>query len=442
MQLSRATLFAFAAPCLPMAAVGLPVVVYLPPYYAHELGLGLPAVGIIFLVVRLIDIPLDPILGHLIDRTRGRFGRFQPWLVGGAVLLSLGALAAFMAQPGISAVAALAGLAVMYFGYSATMVAQTAWGATLSDDYHERSRVFGWWMALTQAGMLIVLTLPPLLPRLIPGAGVAAGIHAMGWLVIAGAPLAALWCCAVVRERPRPGGHVGKLSDFRAVLANPLMRRLLLVDMLSNLAPGVTGALFLFFFQAVKGYAPAAASSLLLVYFLGGLAGVPLWTGLARLTSKHYAMIVALLVYCVAQALTFSLPASNWPVAALGMALAGIPYGASTLLLRAMLADLADAETLSSGNAKTGLFYAAGVAVQKLGYAIPIGLLYPLLGAVGFAAAKGGDNSPEAIAWVTGLFAGLPVLLALAAAWTVRGWPIDATTQSATASALRGDGPA
>ena len=90
MRLSRRTLFAFAAPCIPLAAVGLPTVVYLPPYYAHELGLGLPAVGIIFLVVRLIDIPLDPVLGHLIDRTSGRFGRFRPWLAAGAVLLSLG----------------------------------------------------------------------------------------------------------------------------------------------------------------------------------------------------------------------------------------------------------------------------------------------------------------------------------------------------------------
>ena len=440
MRLSRASLFAFAVPCIPIAAVGLPTVVYLPPYYAHELGLGLPAVGIIFLVVRLIDIPLDPILGHLIDRTGGRFGRFRPWLASGALVLAAGAAVAFMAQPGISAIAALAGLLLLYFGYSAMMVAQTAWGATLTDDYHERSRVFGWWMALTQAGMLVVLALPPLLSRLVPGAGVASGIHAMGWLVIVGAPVAALWCCAIVRERPQPGRHVGNLSDFRAVFANPLMRRLLAVDLLANLAPGVTGALFLFFFEAVKGYAPAAASSLLLVYFLGGLAGVPLWTGLARRTSKHQAMVVALLVYCAAQALTLALPVGNWPVAAVGMALAGIPYGAAALLLRAMLADLADAETLRSGNAKTGLFYAAGVAVQKLGYAIPVGLLYPLLGAVGFVATKGGDNSAGAIAWVTWLFALAPVVLALAAAWVVRGWPIDAVAQSATVAALRADG--
>ena len=437
MQLKRATLFAFAAPCLPLAAVGLPTVVYLPPYYAHELGLGLPAVGLIFLVVRLIDIPLDPILGHLIDRTQSRLGRFRPWLAGGGVLLVAGALASFMAQPGIGALAALGGLVLLYFGYSAVTVAQTALGATLSGDYHERSRVFGWWMAVTQVGMLLVLTLPPLLPKLMPGAGVATGIHAMGWLIVAGTPLTILWCVAAVRERPRTGTGHARLSDFAAVVANPLMRRLLAVDLLANLAPGITGALFLFYFEAVKGYAPAASSALLLVYFLAGLAGVPLWTGLARRTSKHRAIVIALIVYCVTQSLTLTLPPHNWPLAAFGMALAGLPYAAPTLLIRAMLADLIDAETLRSGQDKTGLFYAAAVAIQKLGYALPVGLLYPLLAAFGFVAAKGAGNSAEALGGLTLLFTVVPVLMAIAAIFTVRGWPIDAAANERTNAALQ-----
>lgn len=440
MRLNRMTLFAFAAPCLPLAAVGLPTVVYLPPYYAHELGLGLPAVGMIFLVVRLIDIPLDPILGHLIDRTSGRLGRFRPWLIGGGLLLMAGALASFMAQPGIGAGAALAGLVLLYFGYSAVPVAQTALGATLSADYHERSRVFGWWMAATQVGMLLVLTLPPLLPRLVPGAGVATGIHAMGWLIVAGAPLAVLWCVLVVREQPRAGTGHAKLGDFAAVVANPLMRRLLAVDLLANLAPGITGALFLFYFEAVKGYPPASASALLLVYFLGGLAGVPLWTALARRTSKHRAIVIALLVYCVTQTLTVTLPPRNWPLAAFGMALAGLPYAAPTLLIRAMLADLIDAETLRSGQDKTGLFYAAAVAIQKLGYALPVGILYPILAAIGFVAADGAGNGATALGGLTALFVVLPVLMAIAAILAVRGWPIDAATQARTAAALRAEG--
>jgi GPH family glycoside/pentoside/hexuronide:cation symporter len=74
------TLAAFAAPCLPLAALGLPLVVYLPEYYVSELGLSLSVVGAAFLLVRVADIILDPILGGMMDRTRTRIGRFRPWL--------------------------------------------------------------------------------------------------------------------------------------------------------------------------------------------------------------------------------------------------------------------------------------------------------------------------------------------------------------------------
>ena len=437
MKLSRATLAAFAAPTLPLAAVGLPAIVYLPPYYSRELGLSLSAVGIIFLVVRLIDIPLDPLIGHFIDRTRTRFGRFRPWLAAGALLLVAGALLVFMAEPGIGPIRALGGLLVLYLGYSFFMVAHTAWGGTLTDDYHERSRIFGWWMTFTQLGLLSVLILPPLLAQVLPAEGAAAGIHAMGWLLIAGAPLTALWIFAKVGERPLLHDHAPRLRDLLSVWQNPLMRRLLLVDLLSSLAPGLTGALFLFFFESVGGYPQAQASTLLLFYFAAGMLCVPLWTRLARATSKHHAIVVALIAYAVTQGSIILYPPDNFWLAALSRTLAGAPHVAPAFLLRAILADLSDAETLRSGQEKTGLFYSAVVAVAKLGYAIPVGLSYPLLAWIGFDARLAEGNSASALSGLTFLFVVPPVVLALIAAWVVRGWPIDAETQAANAAALR-----
>ncbi len=74
---SGLTLALFAGPCVPLAALGLPLVVYLPEYYANELGLGLGVVWAIFTWVRLADVGLDPLLGALMDRTNTRFGRFK-----------------------------------------------------------------------------------------------------------------------------------------------------------------------------------------------------------------------------------------------------------------------------------------------------------------------------------------------------------------------------
>ena len=76
-----ATLLAYAFPSLPLAGLGLPLVVHLPTYYAREIGLPLAAVGSAFLMVRLIDVVFDPLIGWGMDRTRTRLGRFRPWLI-------------------------------------------------------------------------------------------------------------------------------------------------------------------------------------------------------------------------------------------------------------------------------------------------------------------------------------------------------------------------
>jgi Na+/melibiose symporter-like transporter len=101
-----------------------------------------------------------------------------------------------------------------------------------------------------------------------------------------------------------------------------------------------------------------------------------------------------------------------------------------------MLADLSDAETLRSGSERTALFYAALAAVQKLGYAIPVGLSYPILGFIGFVPSLGPGNSAAAITWLEIMFVVPPVLLSLAAAAMVAGWPIDAEAQAKNAEAL------
>lgn len=435
MSLSRGTLAAFAAPCLPLAAVGLPLVVYLPPYYAGTLGLDLATVGVIFLVVRLVDLPLEPVIGHLIDRTRSRFGRFRLWMTLGALVLAAGLYATFMARPGIAPPLAFAGLLTLYLGYSFVLVSHTSWGAVLSDDYHERSRIFGWWQFANLLGLLSILTVPPVALRLF-GGGPATGIQAMGWAIIVALPLTIAWNLAVVPERDPLGAQSHRLTDIMRVFRLPLMRRLLLIDLLSNLAPGISGALLLFFFEAARGYPREQASTLLLFYFAAGMLAAPLWVRFARATSKHQAVMWGLIGYAVFQTATMLLPANNFPLAALGMALAGVPAVAPLFLQRAMLADLSDAETLRTGQERTGLYFAALAAVQKLGYAIPVGLTYPLLAAIGFVPALGAANDPAAIDGLVLLFVFPPALLALAAAAVVRGWPIDAADQARAAAAL------
>ncbi len=109
-----------------------------------------------------------------------------------------------------------------------------------------------------------------------------AGVQAMGWFIIALMPVTvalALWRVPEPKVTIPPA-RSGFKEDFAAAEA-PSVVRILTADLLIGTGPAITGALFFFFFERVKGFDKGEASLLLLIYFIGGLVGAPLWTWLS-----------------------------------------------------------------------------------------------------------------------------------------------------------------
>ena len=426
-------LLAWCGPCLPVAALGLPLVVYLPPHFAGTLGLPLATVGFIFALVRVIDIPIDPLIGALMDGTRTRIGKFRPWLLAGGVVLAAGVWLIFMARSGITATQTFFSLLLLYLGWSMIYLSQTAWGSRLSPDYSERARIFGFWTAANAFATLLVLMIPPLVARSLPGEGSTPGIHAMGWFILAIIPLTVLAAAAWVPEGQATGEqHRIRLADVRRVMADRRMQLLLGGDLLLSVVPGITGALFIFFFTTARGIPAATASLLLLGYFLAGLLAAPLWVKGAGRHGKHRMAAIAGFWLGAAQLGIWAIPEGAVTLTAIAFIFAGVPISAPPFLLRAMLADLTDAQDLDgrrrgeSAADTTGLNYAILTATQKLGYAIPVGLTYPILGLIGFDPTPGATNSSSAIEGLTFLFVFPPLLLGALAAWLIWRWPITA----------------
>ncbi|HEX4814154.1 MAG TPA: MFS transporter [Nonomuraea sp.] len=67
-------------------------------FYVDILGLDVRAYGAVMVVYAVIDVIDNPVLGHLSDRTRSRFGRRRPWLLAGAPMLA-GCMIAFFSAP-------------------------------------------------------------------------------------------------------------------------------------------------------------------------------------------------------------------------------------------------------------------------------------------------------------------------------------------------------
>ncbi|WP_448578610.1 MFS transporter [Thermaurantiacus sp.] len=448
MRVQPLRLLAWCGPCLPLAALGLPLVVYLPPYYAGTLGLPLGVVGFLFALVRIIDIPLDPLFGAGMDQTRSRFGQFRPWLFAGALVLMGGVFLLFMERPGVSPEKAFLNLFVLFLGYSMTFLAQTSWGSRLSPDYAERARIFGWWTAFNVLGTILVLLIPPLVGGLDAKGGQGAGVQAMGWFIILMLPLTMAATVLLVPEgKAAAPPHGISLSAARDLLLERRMLKLLALDLMLAAIPAVAGALFLFMFTQVKGFTAQQTSVLLLFYFVAGLAAAPLWIRAAARFGKHKAVAAAAAGVALAQLGVLAIPEGNMVLGAIGMGVAGLPFAAPGFLLRSMLADLNDALLLDRRRAgadardTTGLSFALLTATAKLGYAAPVGLLYPLLGLFGFDPSPTASNEGLAITGLILVFVVPPLIFGAISLWLAWTWPIDARAHAAIRAELA-DGPA
>lgn len=427
---SSLTLAAFAAPCLPLAALGLPLVVHLPAYYHSELGLSLSVVGTAWFVVRMLDLAFDPIFGGVMDRTRTRLGRFRFWFAIGTPVVLLGAWLLFMARPGVTATYLWASLVIIYVGQSMTTLAHMSWASVLSPGYNERSRVYGWWQAANVLGMIIVLALPALLEKF-GGFSRAEGVRVMGWFIILLLPLSlglAVWRVPepmVVAEKDRSG-----LREYLDLFKRASVRRLLAADIIINTGPAITGSLFFFYFLTIKGFASADAGLLLLAYFVGAFLGGPLWTRLSYRLGKHQTLALAGVVYAGISFSVLFTPVGNFGLGAVLMLLAGLPFSAGPFLLRSMMADVADEERLLTRKDRTGLLYAILTGSIKIGSALAVFVTYQGLALFGFSDEAGARNSPEALNALQIAFCVVPAILGLAAAAIIRGYPLTSERQA------------
>ena len=436
-RLSRSVLALFAAPCLGLAGIGLPLTVYLPTFYSAELGLGLGAVGMAFMTVRLIDIGLDPLLGVLMDRTRTRFGRFRPWLAAGTPLLMLASGLLFFARPGVTTGYLIAGLALAYGGWSICVLAQTAWGSLLSPLYDERSRVYGWWQAFNLTGLLAILLLPVAANAIDPGP--ATGIRAMGGYLIVLLPLSAAMAVLFVKEpAPDAGAPMASMADWPKIMRSSAVRRILIADVLIGLAFGVEASLFLFFFTRAKGFSSGFSNIALLLYFIGALAGGPIWTWLAVRVSKHMALAWSCVAGIGGLAILGLLPNHQTLLGCIAALLTGLPYAASNQMVRSLMADAGDEERLKSGIDRTGLLYAILTGTAKVGSALAVGVTFVGLERAGFQASSD-HNSPAALLGLEIMFLGVPAVLFVLAALALIRYPLDRRRHDEIRAALAGN---
>jgi Na+/melibiose symporter-like transporter len=434
-KVSATELIAFAAPAAPLLALSLPVIIFLPPHFAEHLGLPLWAVSAIFLGARVFDLLIDPAIGGLQDRTIHPLGRRKIWLAASAPVLMILLWIVFLGLP-VGIDPWLAGFAVfaMYLAYASMMIAHLGWAGELQPTYHGRTQVLGAVQLASAVGQALMLIIAGIVVQAFHGTN-ADAVSAMGWTIFALIPLTTLLAISFVKDpQTPPQPHLSFRETVKTLADNKLALRVLAPDLLLGIAQGVSGGLFLFYFQFVLGF-ENEAQTLLAIYFMAGLLGVPIWWWLARARGKHVALQIALVFGALTTAGIVILPAHEFWFAAPAMLAAGLTNGGGVLLTRALMADVVDEDELRTGARRSGLFFGVLLTTSKLGVAAgPI--TYAILGLVGFVPALGGDNSGTALATLSFLFIAVPVVLYALAALSLHKYPLDEKAQAELHAAI------
>jgi len=425
-RVPRGVLAAVAAPSVPLAALTLPLAIYLPEYYSNALGFSLAGVAAAFMIVRLVDIAFDPLVGAAMDSAGGVLGSRKTWLALSAPLILLATWQIFFAKPHGTVAFLSFWLVVLYAGYSIAVLSQLAIGAHLSQSYVERSRVYAWWQGGNVAGQLLA----QMLPIMLSGAGDVRGsvsVPAMGWLIIVMTPIAFALTFAFTpdvrhAEPPRRAG----LRDYWRLLGFETVRRLIVVDLLLGLSFGIPSAVLMFFFTIVKQLDRAHIAVLVISYLLLSITTGPFWTGLSSRIGKHRSLACATLLFTISFGLVWLVPPGKAWLMTAAYSVGGLAYAAITLLPRAMMADVSDEVRLRTGEDRTALLFALLVGTYKVGSALSVGVVFWMLDFAGFSARAGAQNSKVALTVLEMIYFLPPIILCVISALIIWRFPLTA----------------
>jgi glycoside/pentoside/hexuronide:cation symporter, GPH family len=435
-KLPTRRLIAFSTLIMPIAAVQFPLTVYLPAIFAQHFGMSLSVLGVIFLVEKLWGTLADPIVGALNDRTRSRFGRRRSWILAGCLIFGASGLFLFFPRSSVSPVYLGVMLFLFYLGLSMFQIPFFAWSGELSSDYDERTRIATYQSVASAIALLLILLFPTIIDQLRPDDAVLK-LNAMGALLLGMLVVTAVLTLRAFREPPvveAPRPPVRLTRSIRLLLHNHLLLRVLASDFAVSVGQGIRGALFLFFTAIYMGL-PRWASGLFLVQFMFGIVAGPLWMRVGYRLGKHRAAVCGELVQVfINLALLFVAPGRLALLIVLIVA-QGLAQGSGNLMLRSMVADVADKHRLETGEDRAGLFFSVFSISTKAALAAAVGLALPLVAWFGFDP-KSAHNTPMALHGLLLVFAIGPAIAHLISAALIMRFPLDAAAYSAIREGL------
>lgn len=376
-----------------LAFAGLPLYIHAPKFFADEYGVSLSILGIALLAVRGLDFIQDPALGWIADRIQGWQA---PAVVIAAIMMAVGMVALFAVPAGFAPVTwFVLCLAVLFSAFSFLSILFYSQGVETASRIGDSGHVK--LAAWREGGALIGICIAAVLPTLLQDFGVSKPLAYFAFIFAAIAMLAAAamytdW--TGVSSAPAP---------VREAIADPGLRRLMLLAVLNSAPVAVSSTLFVFFVGDRLGD-ENASGPLLLLFFLSAALSVPVWSEISKRIGMKQTLLWGMGLSIAAFAWALSLDTGSVFAFGIICALSGAALGADMTFLPALFARRIDQIRMPAG-----LGFGLWNFCAKLSLALAAATVLPALDMFGFA--TGATNDQSALFGLSLLYAGLPCIL-------------------------------
>ncbi len=399
---SKPQLFGFsfnnASTNAPFIALSIYFMIYCTSYY----GMSPVTVGLIMTGTRLFDAFTDPIIGIMIDRTDTKFGRFRPWILGGAIICAISFILMFS---GIKTGSDFGNIIVIVIFYSIFVMGYTMQTACTKSAQTILTSEKGQRTVLNSFGMVWTLIVYVFL------LGPIMKISESGWdkvgFIIAGIQIVFATLVVIsfkkkdVREnyikleqRAKP-----KFKDYIDVFThNKALQMLIVAASTNKIAQTLqSGMMVVFYFYVVKdrslqGTVPMVSMLLMIVFMF---LSIKLINKFGRVEVFKWSSVGGF-VYGLAMIPLLAMNPGNflWLVLVLGINQVLIA-GTTDQNLISMIADAADYEYYKNGRFIPGMIGTSFSFIDKIISSLSTTLVGFILAGAGFVSIEATPQSPK-----------------------------------------------
>ena len=414
---------------------------YLLFFYTDIFGIPAAVVGTMFLITRIWDSLIDPLIGIKADRTNTKYGKFRPYILWFAIPFGLAGILTFT-TPDLSVngkiIYAYVTYTAMMLVYSLVNVPYASLLGVISPDPKERTTLSAYRMTFAFLGSIVALALVEPLVNFFSTFKGSTDLK-FGWqmtivvfAVIVIAMFFGLFFLTKERVKPIQDKRNSLKEDLTDLFKNRPWWILLVASVgvliLNSIRDGAAVYYFKYFVTNNETMKLSSLSfSLTTLYLVLGqianIVGIFFVTPVSKKIGKKNTFMISMIIAAIFSIIFFFVEKENIILILTLQVLISICAGSVFPLMWSMYADTADYSELNTKRRATGLIFSASSMSQKLGWTLGGAITGWLLGYYGFQAnVVQTSNAQEGIRLIMSIF---PACGALVAALVIFFYPLN-----------------